>query len=110
MKDVANWSKNDFQAYVLLYAASADFVVNEVEQNMIKDKISESDFSSMQAHFEKDSDYGRLQKIILYKELHAPEKSEMEHLLGEVVALFKSDGKYDTLEQNLLGALRKLLR
>lgn len=110
MKEVSNWSKKDFQAYVLLYAATADFVVKEEERNMILDKVSESDLKSMQAAFDNESDYSRLQKIILYKELNAPSKNEMENLLMEVTALFKSDGKVDTLEQNLLGALRKLLK
>jgi len=110
MKEVSKWSKEYFQAYVLMYAATADFVVKEEERNMILDKVNESDFNALQKAFEKESDYSRLQKIILYKELNAPDKKEMEELLMEVTALFKSDGEFDILEQNLLVALRKLLK
>ena len=33
------WSREEFQAYLLLYCASADFVITEEEREIIKSKL-----------------------------------------------------------------------
>lgn len=105
-----NWSREEFEAYLLFYAANADFVETEEEKKVIHSKVSEAAYSKMQAEFAKDNDYLRIQKIINTAERFELSKTEIEVLFNEISEIFEADGKVDILEREMFIGLRRVLK
>lgn len=105
-----NWSREEFEAYLLFYAANADFIVTEEEKKLIHSKVSERAYAKMNAEFEKDNDYERIQKIILTVQRFDLNKEEIDVLLNEVNQLFEVDGEIDILEREYFIGLRRILK
>lgn len=105
-----NWTREEFEAYLLFYAANADFVETAEEQEVIHSKVSEKAFAQMHAEFEKDNDYARIQKILNTAERFELSKEEIEILFNEIAEIFEADGKVDIMERELLIGLRRVLK
>jgi uncharacterized protein YlbG (UPF0298 family) len=110
MSDSSNhWSKNDLQAYLLLYCANADFIGKEEEMELIKSKVSSSDYKSISKEFNNDNDYQSIQKIQdAVRRLNLSE-TEIDGLIAETKDLFLSDGDFAASEQALFAGIKKLL-
>lgn len=110
MSDSSNhWSKNDLQAYLLLYCANADFLVNEEEIEIIKSKVNSSDYKVISKEFNDDNDYQSIQKIQdAIKRLDLSEH-QVDDLISETKALFLADGDFDATEKAMFAGLKKLL-
>ena len=107
--DTANWTKDDYKGFVLLYAASVDAEVREEELDMIKGILGEERTKKLQKGVSKLSDYEYLQLIEDLRPTYFPGSEGKAQLLGEVVALFKSDGDYSQFEQVIARNLKRLL-
>ena len=59
-----NWSDSEFHTYVLLSCAHADFIESNEERELIKSKVSESEYKHIHKEFDTDNDYASLQKIM----------------------------------------------
>lgn len=111
MSDITtNWSREEFEAYLLFYAADADFIQTEEERKLIHSKVSEAAFAKMNAEFQKDNDFIQIQKIIATVERFELSKEEINTLLLEVTQLFEADGKIDILEREYFIGLKRLLK
>lgn len=103
-----NWTKDDLRTYLLIYCANADFTESKKELEFIKSKINGSDFARLHSEFDKDNDYQSIEKIqSAYKAL---DYDNADTLMQEVREFFYADGEFDTLEQNLLLGLKRVLR
>lgn len=105
-----NWTREELNAFILLYSANADFQASKVEIDRIKSKISSASFEKIMSDFERDNDYQILQKIQSSVQAHGYMKDELNLLFEEIKALFLSDGKFDQQEKNLLIGLKTLLK
>ena len=103
-----NWTKDDFRTYLLIYCANADFTESTKELEFIKSKIDGSDFAKIHAEFDKDNDYQSIEKI--QSAFKALNYDNADTLMQEVGEFFQADGEFDTLEQNLLLGLKRVLR
>ena len=88
-----NWSREEFEAYLLFYAANADFLKSEEEKKLIHSKVSERAYAKMHAEFEKDNDYERIQKIIDTVQRFELSKEEIENLIKEAEKFKDQDEK-----------------
>jgi len=105
-----NWTKNELEAYVLIYCANADFVEHEDELDFIKLKVSEVDYKKMHKIFIKDNDFQSLQKIEKsFVELNFT-TDDKKQLLNEIKELFQSDESFSINEQNLLRGLQHIFK
>lgn len=105
-----NWNREEFEAYLLFYAANADFIETEEERALIHSKVSQKAYIKMQAEFEKDTDYERIQKIIATAERFELTKEEVDTLFNEISQLFEADGKIDILERSVFIGLKRVLK
>jgi len=108
MSDIqTDWSKKEFKAYLMLYAANANFFESEEERDMIQGLLSDQAYKAIHREFEKDNDYQSIQKI-----LHNIEKFDYskEALIQDMKKVFNADGHMDLLEANMLRALKHLLK
>ena len=104
-----NWSDSEFHTYVLLHCAHADFIESNDEQELIKSKVSESEYKHIHKEFDNDSDYASLQKIMAAAKRLEYSSEDIDQLFSEIKELFLSDGMYDILEKNLMLGLKHLL-
>jgi len=103
------WSNSEFHAYVLLHCAHADFIESNDEVDLIKSKVSESEYNHIHKEFDNDNDYQSIQKIMVTAKRLNYSGDQVEQLFSEMKELFLSDGEYGTLEHNLMLGLKHLL-
>ena len=104
------WTKDDFLAYTLLYAAHADYVFDNEEKDMILSKVDYNAYKNVINELLNDNDYQSLQKILKYINENKYDKKDIDLLLHEIELLFMCDGEYDVLEKNMMLNLTKLLK
>ena len=61
-----DWTKKDFEAYVLLYAAHCNHIEDIAEQNYIRTIVDEKIFHRIHTEVVVDSDQVNLNKIQLF--------------------------------------------
>lgn len=108
-ENLALWSYNDFLAFLLIYAASADFTITEEERIRMAQQIGYDSYKKALPVFEAQSDFERLQTILYFKPTYFPTGQEVESILQQVQAIYKADNNYSSTEQSLLLLLRKVL-
>lgn len=104
------WTHEELKAYLLLYAAHADFNVSAEEKEHIKSKVGEKEYEKIRKEFEDDNDYQQIQKINATIARFNYSKKELDELFQGIKKLFLSDGEMDNLEQNIYRGLKKLLQ
>jgi hypothetical protein len=57
-----NWNKEEFKAYLLIYAANSNFLETEEEKELILSKVDADAYKKMHREYERDNDYQRLRE------------------------------------------------
>tara|TARA_B100001540_G_C15628217_1_gene560885 strand:- start:446 stop:784 length:339 start_codon:yes stop_codon:yes gene_type:complete len=107
---IKTWSKEEFKLYLLIYAAQANLVEEEEEFDSIEAKFNKDDINRIYKDVKKLNDFHRCQIIIDFIKSNNFNQEELDNLLLEVEEVFKSDGKFDTMEQQSFYMLKKLLK
>lgn len=108
MSDIqTDWTKTEFKAYLMLYAANANFFESEEEKELIQGMLSDKVYKEIHREIGNDNDYQSIQKI-----LHNVEKFNYSHdaLISDMKKVFNADGQMDLLEANMLRALKHLIK
>lgn len=105
-----NWTKDELIAYMLIYAAKANFVETEEEREIILSRVTRERFDKIHNEIDNDNDYKSVQKIYFALEKHNFSHKDTAAIISEIKALFWSDGTFDRLENNLLMGLKRMLR
>lgn len=106
----SNWTRPEFKAYLMSYAAQANFFESEEEKEEIIRLFSGETYKRVHKELEKDNDYQSLQKIMYNIEKFQYSKDDLDKLVADIRHLFDADGTKDILEENMLFALKKLFR
>jgi len=109
VKKHPHWSREEFMAFLLLYAAEADMVCTEEERAIIKAGIDEAHLAAVEAEYNGLKDYERISIIKSYKSQYYDDESRKFELLKIVEQLFQADGEFDIMEHNLYRMLQKIL-
>lgn len=104
-----NWNKDEFKTYLLLYAANADFKLQDEEKQLIAARISGAACKHIEKQFEKDNDFVRLETLLSYREKFFPTEQGAENLLKEISEMLFADDKYCCNEENFFKMLKKIL-
>ncbi len=104
-----DWTRAEFKAYLLMYAAKADYIETAEEKEIIKELVGKKGYKRIHRELDRDSDYQSLQKIMYNIEKFNYSKTELDDLMRDISNLFLSDGNYDILEENMMMYLRRLL-
>lgn len=107
--DYSQYSFEDFIAYVMIYAAEADFVITEEERAHIIFKVGSEEFERMLLLFESNSDMQAIEFILAMEKRHV-EKGAEGDLMQVIRDVMFSDGEFDTLERNVFTALERLVQ
>lgn len=105
-----SWTHNELKAYMLLYAAHADFEITSEEKDYIKSRVGIEKFTHIRREFEQDNDYQRIQKIQSTIKRFDYSDAEISKLFHSMNNLFLADGEMDIKEINIIRGFRRLLK
>jgi len=106
---VENWTYNDYLAFIMIYAASADLNIQESEKMLIRERVGDECYEKVMGIFEERNDMERIEIILQFKAEHIKDEAEKEKVLSDMKDVFMADKDYSTLEQNIFMAVQKLL-
>jgi|SRR5690554_865909 len=105
-----NFTKEEFFAYLLLYAADADSVVTAEEREYILSKVPEETYSRVHKIFMNDTDTERIDRIIDNVKQGNYSQASPYELVAEIKKTMTIDGELDSVERIFLIGIRRLLR
>lgn len=104
-----HWSKDEFVAFLLFFAAKANMEYVDEEREMILKIISVDQLRQIEKEFYGLSDFQSIEIIHSYKTKYYSTPAEKKEVLDRIKNLFTADGEYDTMEKNMLLMLKKIL-
>lgn len=109
MESNTTWNKEQFLAYVLLYAGYADLELSEEEEEYISAKVGEDQYNEIKSEFETDSDKERVDKILTFSAGEEFDSEYAKMVMNDIEDLFLSDGEFSHWENTIGRALRRLM-
>jgi len=105
-----DWSKEEFIAYLLLYAARAHYLETSQEKEIIHSKLIQESYKKIFRELEKDNDFQSLEKILSNVKKYNYTKSNVDLLIREIKMLFLMDGDCSAMERSMFVGLKRLLK
>lgn len=104
-----DWTKKEFEAYVLLYAAHCNYFESKEEENYIMSRVDKKTFYKIHNEVVIDSDEENLNKIQQYLSENKITQTEKEELIKDIKNVFFADGSVDFIEKKVFNILKKLI-
>lgn len=104
-----DWTRKEFKAYLLLYAANANYFESEDEKERIFSLVDPVTYKRIHKELDHDNDYQSIQKILHNVDKFNYSKDDLDLLISDIQSVFDANGEHDTLEDNMLLFLKKLL-
>ena len=105
-----NWTKEEFKAFLLLYAAQTNFIETQEEIEYIESKFPNEIINRTRKEINKLNDYQKSEIIVNQIKSNEYVQSDLDEILLEIKELYKSDGVFDSIEKSMLAMLGKLLK
>ena len=110
MTEHLNWTKEEFKAFLLLFAAQTNFIETQEEIEYIESKFPNEIINRTRKEINKLNDYQKSEIIVNQIKSNEYVQSDLDEILLEIKELYKSDGVFDSLEQSMFSILEKLLK
>tara|TARA_B110000263_G_C15014373_1_gene376594 strand:- start:93 stop:431 length:339 start_codon:yes stop_codon:yes gene_type:complete len=110
MTEHLNWTKEEFKAFLLLFAAQTNFIETQEEIEYIESKFPNEIINRTRKEINKLNDYQKSEIIVNQIKSNEYVQSDLDEVLLEIKELYKSDGVFDSLEQSMFSMLEKLLK
>ena len=110
MTEHLNWTKEEFKAFLLLFAAQTNFIETQEEIEYIESKFSNEIINRTRKEINKLNDHQKSEIIVNQIKSNEYVQSDLDEILIEIKELYKSDGAFDSLEQLMFSMLEKLLK
>ena len=110
MTEHLNWTKEEFKAFLLLFAAQTNFIETQEEIEYIESKFPNEIINRTRKEINKLNDYQKSEIIVNQIKTNEYVQSDLDEILLEIKELYKSDGVFDSLEQSMFSMLEKLLK
>lgn len=104
-----NWTKEEFETYVLLFAAHCNQIETKEEVNYILSRVGENVYNKVHTEIVISSERENEQRIIDYLRVNSYSKDQKRALLNEVKEVFFADGTVDQSEKKAFNFLKELL-
>ena len=110
MTEHLNWTKEEFKAFLLIYAAQTNFFETQEEIEFIESRFPNEIINKIRKETDKLNDYEKSKIIISQIKSNEYAQRDLDEILAEIKELYKSDGKFDSLEQSIFSMLNRLLK
>jgi len=107
---ILNWTRREFEAYVLLYAAHCNYFETKEEEEYILSKVDKVTFHKIHTEVVVDLDEDNLNKIQQYITENELNQEEKDALLKDIKNVFFADGSVDLIEKKVFGLLNKIIK
>lgn len=104
-----DWNRNEFLAYLLLFAAHCNHFETKEEENYILSVVDKKTYHKIHTEVVVESDEDNLNKIQQYVLENKLSVTDKENLIREVKNVFFADGSVDILEKKVYGILKKII-
>lgn len=104
-----NWTREEFLAYVLLYAAHCNYFETKEEENYILSVIDKETYHKIHTEVVVDSDEDNLNKIQQYISNNKLSQEDKDNLIREIKKVFFADGYVDIMEKKVFNILKKII-
>lgn len=104
-----DWTKREFEVYVLLYAAHCNFIETDEERKYILSKVDEATFNKMHTEIVVESEHQNIEKIQQYLLENNYSIQDRKELLNDIKEVFFADGTVDAIEKKVFVLLKKIL-
>mgnify|MGYP000745975160 CR=1 FL=1 len=104
-----NWTKDEFLAYTLLYAAHCNYFETKEEENYILTVIDKETYHKIHTEVVVDSDEENLNKIQNYISENNLSEEDKENLIRDIKKVFFADGYVDVMEKKVFNILKKII-
>ena len=108
-KEIIQLNNSEYLAYILLYAANADFETGMQELEIIRETVSKEEFRRVKKAFDEASDSERLEVIMHHREAYIDWLNDTSLVTNQLKAIFMADEKYSAVEKAVFIFLNKLL-
>lgn len=108
--DTSSWTFEDYFAFLLVYAAEADFVIREDERQHIIGKVGEHRFVELLGHFKDLKDIDRINLIYEFKDKYCTTQEDAEKAMKEVEEVLKEDDHLSAVEEEILISIKRILK
>lgn len=105
----ADWTYDEFLAFLLIYVANVDMEFAEEEKAFIRRTVGNETFELMLARYEEMSDFKAYQTILDYKSTFYPDETRKAQLLENIRQLFDADAEFNIMEKELLHFLERMM-
>lgn len=105
----AEWTYEEFLAFLLIYVAHVDMEFAEEEKAFIRRTVGNETFDLMLAKFEGMSDFQAYQTILDYKQSYFSDEESKAKLLENIRDLFDADADYNIMEKELFHFLERMM-
>lgn len=106
---MSNWTRTDFMAYLMLFAANSDLKVTEEEMELIEGSFDAGTIKSVQKEISSDNDIASIDKINAYIKANDCSQEDKERLLTDLLELYNADGKFSRMEQVAFKYIKKII-
>ena len=111
MEDIKlSWTKDEFLAYLIIYAAQINQIETEEEKEFIQSRFDSKTLKKIYKEINSDNDYQRIQKVMVYTYQNNYLSQDLDILLKEIKELLLCDGRFDDTEQSLYYHLKKIFK
>ena len=104
------WTKDEFLAYLIIYAAQINQIETKEEKEFIESRFDLKMLKNIYKEINSDNDYTRIQKVMVYTYQNNYLSQDLDILLKEIKELLICDGRFDNTEQALYYHLKKIFK
>ena len=109
-KEIIQLDIAEYLAYILLYAANADFEMAKEELDMIRESVSREDFKRIRKDFDDSNDAERLDVIMHYRDAYMDVLVDAPTVINQLKAIFMAEDGNSAVEKAVFIYLKKLLK
>ncbi len=102
--------KQEFEIYLLIYAAHVDYEFTDDEKDFIQKRTNRETFDKMYELFLETGDFASLKLILKYKDLYYREEEEQLRLFELLKDTFKIDGEFSRVERVFVSFFQRMTK
>ena len=104
-----DWTREEFKAYLLLYAANANYFETEEEKDTILSMVNADTYRRIHRELDRDNDFQSIQKIQYHLDKFGYTPEGVERLLNDINRIFDANGEHNEMNDTIQRAMRRLL-
>lgn len=109
MKNLNEWSNEDFLTYLYIYVADSDLIINDDEKDFILSRVSSDQYEKVFKTYKKHKDVEKLEVISDFCKRNCKTAEEKDKLIIEIKNLYWADDEFNAVEKAYFIALKRLI-